>query len=203
MFTSPPPPHAFPASYPPTCAYDPFPCTSGPLSFERPEWRRLPCSRLLLPVSISINDLVWKFSQLNVRGETRIKGSARLESHAATAAITVIPSRAPHPSLIVHKRPNYPCVVLTHSSTRAPTLRLHAFEGFGPTSKPITLIPLSAPSHEPSPMRKTAPLPQRLAARKQDTERDSTPSEYSSSRVFSAGSKSRSCSLSSVSSSTS
>ncbi|KAF8560024.1 hypothetical protein OG21DRAFT_1492442 [Imleria badia] len=206
-FVTPPPPHAFPSSYPPPCAYDPFPCKSGPTSFEKPEWRRVSCSNPPISVFIDIDDLVEKFYQLNVRDDTRIKGSPRPQSNAATAAITVIPSRAPHPSRIVH--PNYVHAVLHHPPTRVSTSRLHAFQGPTPTPKPVTLMPVLAPSHQSEPFTKwkTAPLPQRFPGRIQHTKRDTTPSECSStsssSRMFSAGSKSRSCSLSSVNASSS
>ena len=39
-------------------------------------------------------------SQLSVPDETRSERSSKLQSRVATVAITVIPSRAPHPSLM-------------------------------------------------------------------------------------------------------
>lgn len=164
------------------------------------------CSKPPPFVSISIDDLVERFSQLNVRSDARIKGSPSARSHAATAAITVKPSRAPHPSLIVHKHPILAHVASHHPSGGTSTSQLHAFQSPSPTPTPITLVPLSVPSHrsKSSAKRKTAPLPQRFPGRMQNTKRDTTPSEcssaFSSSYIFSAGSESRNCSLSSVSS---
>ena len=206
VFISPPPPHTFPSSYPPTCIYDPFPCKSGPVSFGKPEWRRAPCSKSPPSVSLSIDGLVEKFSQLNVRNDARIKGSPRPRSYAATAAITVIPSRAPHPSLIVHKHPKFAHVIVHYPSVHASAQCLQSPKS---TSKPITSISTLCPSYrsEPPAKRKTAPLPQRLPFRMQNDKRDSTPSECSStsssSRVFSPNPGSRSCSFSSISSSSS
>ena len=149
VFTSPAPPHAFPSSYPPTCAYDPFPCTSGQISFRKLEWRRVPCSKPPLPGSICIDDLTEKFSRLNVRGNSHTKGSLGLQSHAATVAITVVPPRAPHPALVV-----YGCPKSAHVRSASPP-RSHThfaftrcFQDLVPTSKAVTLIPISTISRE-------------------------------------------------------
>lgn len=205
MFASSAPPHAFPSSYPPTCHYDPFPCKSGPVYFGKPEWRRIPHGKPLLPPSTSIDDLVERFSHLNVRDGTQSRGSPKLQSHAATVAITVIPSRAPHPSLIVRKYIQPANIVLLHPSVRAPVSRSKGFQSPSPTSKPVTLIPLSVPpnKNEFPGKRKTAPLPQRFPCRRRNICRDTTLPESSSMsssspRLFSTDSESH-CSLSSAS----
>ena len=206
MFASSAPPHAFPSSYPPSCHYDPFPCKSGSVYLGKPEWRRIPHGQPLLPPSTSIDDLVERFSHLNVRDGTQPRGSPELQSHAATVAITVIPSRAPHPSLIVRKHIQPANIVLLHPSVRAPVSCSKGFQSPSPTSQPVTLIPLSVPPNksELSRRRKTAPLPQHFPGRRRNICRDTTPSESSSTsssspRLFSTDSESRSCSLSSVS----
>lgn len=205
-FTSSSPSHAFPSSYPPTCHYDPFPCKSGSVHFNKPEWRRVSCGKPPLSHPTSIDDLIEAFSQLNVRDETRSRGSPNLQSHAATVAITVIPSRAPHPSLILRKHVQLTNIVQLHPSVRAPVSRSKGFQSPSPTSKPVTLIPLSVPPNkcELPGKRKTAPLPQRFTGRRRNICRDTTPSESSSTsssspRLFSTDSESRSCSLSSIS----
>ena len=206
-FASSSPPYAFPSSYPPTCHHDPFPCKSGSAHFNRPEWRRASCRRLPLPPSTSIDELVEKFSQLNVRGETRSKGSPKLQSHAATVAITVIPSCAPHPSLIVREHHHQPAnIVQRHPLVRAPASSSRVFQNPNPALKSITLVPLSISPHksELPGKRKTVSLPQRFPGRMQNS-RDTTPSESSSAsscspRLFSADSESHSYSFSSVSS---
>ncbi|KAH0838013.1 hypothetical protein J3R83DRAFT_6253 [Lanmaoa asiatica] len=154
-FTSSSPPHAFPSSYPPTCHYDPFPCKGGSVPFSKPEWERTPYGKSPLPLSTNIDDLVERFSHLNVRDETRFKGSPKLQSHAATAAITVIPSRAPHPSLLVSKYLQPTNIVQLHLSVRAPVSRLKVFQSPSPTSKPVTLVPNK---NEVLRKRKTAPM---------------------------------------------
>ncbi|KAF8445584.1 hypothetical protein L210DRAFT_3527993 [Boletus edulis BED1] len=201
------PPHAFPSSYPPTCHYDPFPCKNGSVRFSEPEWRRVPDGNQPSSLSISINDLVEKFSYLNVRDGTRPKGSPKLQSNAATVAITVIPSRAPHPSLIVRKYSQPTNMVQLRPSVRAPVSYSNAFQSLSPTSKPVTLVPLSAPPNKSKHLekRKIASLPQRFPGRIRNTSRDNTPSESSSTSspspcLFSADSESRSCSFSSTSS---
>ena len=205
-FASSSPPHAFPSSYPPTCHYDPFPCKSGSVHFNRPKWRRASCRSLPLPLSTSIDELVEKFSQLNVRDETRSKGSPKLQAHAATVAITVIPSRAPHPSLIVRRYHQPANIVQRHPLVRAPASTSRVFQSPNPVLKPITLVPLSiSPCTSELPgKRKTVPLPQRFPGRIRNN-RDPTPSESSSTsscspRLFSPDSESRSYSFSSVSS---
>ena len=200
-FTSSSPPHAFPTSYPPTCHYEPFPCKSGPVCFSEPEWRRVPDRKHPLSVSTSIDDLVGMFSRLNVRDGTRPKGSPKLRSHAATVAITVIPSRAPHPSLIIRKYSQPANIVQLRPSVSTPVSCPKAFQSPSPTSKPITLVPLSAPPKLPE-KRKTAPLPRRrLPGRMQSVCRDTTPSESSSTSFPSPrlDSESRSPSFSSIS----
>ena len=205
VFTSSSPPHAFPSSYPPTCHYDPFPCKSGLVHFSKPEWRRTLCPKLPLPLSTSIDELVERFSQLNVRDETRSRRSPKLQSHAATAAITVILSRAPHPSLIVRKdyRPTH--TVRRCPIVRAPVSSSRIFQSASPSSKPVTLVPSPIPldTIEFPRKRKTAPLPRRFPGRMRNTCRDTTPSEsWSTSstppRLFSPDSRSRSCSSSSI-----
>ncbi|KAF9245779.1 hypothetical protein BU15DRAFT_70849 [Melanogaster broomeanus] len=210
VLSPPAPPHAFPSPYPPTCSYEPFLSKGGATSFGEPKWRRAPATRGTRPpsTSVTIDELVERFSQLNVRGE-RPKGSHDPRPHAATVAITVIPSRAPHPSLIPFKNPPKPAVVVM-PSVRAPTSRLRAFKSPSPTSKATTLVPLALPaiSTKPTRERKTAPLPRRFPNRMQETRRDTTPamSESSttsptcSSRVLSSDSDTRSCSFSSISS---
>ncbi|KAN0100308.1 hypothetical protein V8E55_000292 [Tylopilus felleus] len=201
------PPHAFPSSYPPTCYYDPFPCKSGPVCFSKPEWRRVLDRKHPLSLSTSIDDLVERFSYLNVRDGTRSKGSTKLQSHAATVAITVIPSRAPHPSLITRGYSQPANIVQLPPSVSAPVSCPKAFQSPSPTSKPITLVPLSAsPKKSQLPeKRKTAPLPPRLPGRTQNVCRDTTPSESSSTsssspRLCSTDSESPSSSFSSISS---
>ena len=204
-FASPSPPHAFPSSYPPTCHYDPFPCKSGLLHFSRPEWRRTSRGKLPLPLPTSIDELVERFSQLNVRDETRFKGSPKLQLHAATAAITVIPSCAPHPSLIVRKYHQPTNVVQRHPLVRAPVSSSKVFQSPSPALKPVTLVPISSAYKSELPgKRKTASLPRRFPGRMRNS-RDTTPSESSSTssyspRLSSPDSESRSCSFSSVSS---
>lgn len=205
-FASSSPPHAFPSSYPPTCHYDPFPCKSGPACFSKPEWRRIPDAKLPVLFSTTIDDLVERFIRLNVRDGTRSKGSPEVQSHAATAAITVIPSLAPHPSLIVRKSPQPTKVVQSRALVRAPVSCPKAFQSPSPTSKPVTLVhPSVSSKNELLGKRKTAPLPRRFPGRMLGTRRDTTPSESSSSsssspRLFSMESESRSCSLPSFSS---
>ncbi|KAF8560027.1 hypothetical protein OG21DRAFT_1492445 [Imleria badia] len=206
-FVSSSPPHAFPSSYPPTCHDDPFPCKSGPVCFSKPEWRRAPDGKPRLPLSTSIDDLVERFSHLSVRDGTHAKGSPKLQSHAATVAITVIPSRAPHPSLIVRKYSQSRSIVQLRPSVRAPVSCSKAFQSLTPASKSVTLVPLSIPPNKSKlpGKRKTAPLPQRFPGRMRNTRRDTTPSESSSTsssspRLFSTDSESRSSSSSSVSS---
>ena len=203
-FASSSPPHAFPSVYPPTCHYDPFPCKSGPFHFSRPEWRGAPCGKLPLPLSTSVDELVERFSQLNVRDETRSKGSPKLQFHAATAAITVVPSRAPHPSLVVSKYYQPTNIVQRHPLVRAPVSTSKVFQSRSPALKPVTLVPSSAYKNELPGKRKTASLPRRFPGRVRNN-RDTTPSESSSTssyspRLFSPDSESRSCSFSSVSS---
>ncbi|KAI9570247.1 hypothetical protein HD554DRAFT_2170419 [Boletus coccyginus] len=120
-FVSSSPSHAFPSSYPPTCDYDPFPCKTGPVCFSKPEWRRVPDGKLPLSLSTNIDDLVERFSHLNVRDEARPRGSPKLRSHAATAAFTVIPSCAPHPSLMVRKYSQPFHLKARHTGALSPT----------------------------------------------------------------------------------
>ena len=199
MFASSSPPHAFPSSYPPICRYDPFPCKSGPVCFNKPEWGRVPDGKPPLPLSTSIDDLVERLSQLNVRGETHSKGSSKLQSHAATVAITVIPSPAPHPSLIVRKYTQSTSIVQLRPPVRAPISRSKAFQSPSPTSTPVTLVPcLTSPNKSELPgKRRTAPLPRHFPGRMRNIRRDTTPSESSSTsssspRLFSTDSESHS-----------
>ena len=164
------------------------------------------CGNPLPSHSIRIDDLVEAFSQLNVRDETRSKGSPKLQSYAATAAITVIPPRAPHPSLIVREYIQPTNIIQLHPSVRAPVSRSRGFQSPSPTSKPVTLIPLSVPPNksELPRKRKTAPLPQHFPGRRRNICRDITPLESSSTpssspRLSPTDSESRSCSLPSVS----
>ena len=203
-FASSPPPHAYPSTYPPTCHYDPFPCKSGPVCFSKPEWRRVPNRKPPPPLSTSTDDLAERFSRLNVRDGTHSKGSPKLQSHAATVAITVIPSPAPHPSLIVRKYIQSTSIVQLRPPVRAPISCSKAFQSPSPTSTPVTLVPfLTSPNKSELPgKRKTAPLPQRFPGRMRNIHRDTTPSESSSTssspRLFSTDSESQS-SLSSAS----
>ncbi|KIK76813.1 hypothetical protein PAXRUDRAFT_835225 [Paxillus rubicundulus Ve08.2h10] len=207
IFTSSAPPHAFPSPYPATCSYEPFPCKDGVTSFGDPEWRRVPVSRntCLPSASISIDELVERLSQLNVRGESRTKESHRPQC-AATFAITVIPSRAPHPYLIPCRTHYFPNSPATFPSVRASATRLRAFKSPSPPSEPITLVPFVGPLMSTTPQRKTAPLPRRFPSRPQETLRDASPTMSESSttspspRVFSPDCETRSCSFSSVSS---
>ena len=205
--TSSSPPHAFPSSYPPNCHYDPFPCISGPSNLSRPEWRRVSCGRLPPPLSTSIGELAERFSQLNVRDETRFKGSSKLHSYAATAAITVIPSGAPHPSLVVCEYCEPAYIVQRHPIVRAPVSSSEVFKSPSPASESATLVPLSiSPNKGDLPgKRKIAPLPRRFPGQMRNTFRDTTPPESSSTssastRLFSMNSESRGCSFSSISS---
>lgn len=205
-FASSPPPHAFPSPYPPTCRYDPFPCEGRSVCFGKPVWRRvLDGKRRPLPIPTSIDDLTERFSNLNVRDGTRANGSLKLRPDAATAAITVIPSRAPHPSLIVRKypQPQPTNVVQLPPLVRAPVSVSKAFQSPGPNSAPATLVHLSN-KNEPPGKRKTAPLPRRFPGQTRNTRRDTTPPESSSTsssspRLFSPATESRSCSFSSAS----
>ena len=206
-FASSSPLHTFPSSYPPTCHYDPFPCKTGPAHFSKPEWRRVPDGKLPLPLSISIDSLVERFSHLNVRDEIRSKGSPKLRSHAATAAITVIPSRAPHPSLIVRKYSQSTSIVQPRPSVRTPISCSKAFQSHSLTSKPVTLVPLSTPPNKSGlpGKRKTTPLLQRFSGRMRNTRRHTTPSESSSTsssspRLFSTDSEGHGYSFSTASS---
>ncbi|KIJ08121.1 hypothetical protein PAXINDRAFT_18716 [Paxillus involutus ATCC 200175] len=212
VFVSPAPPHAFPSLYPPSCPYEPFPCKIGATSFGESRWRRVPVSRGTCPrsTSIDIDELVERFSQLNVRGESHPKGLHDPRSHAATVAITVIPSRAPHPSLVYCKKPHRIPTVTPFLSVPASTARLRPFQSPSPTSKPTTLVPLAEPvtSANSHVKRKTAPLPRRFPSRMREIHRDATPAMSESSttspsvspRVFSWDSDTRSCSFSSASS---
>ena len=198
MFASYSPPHAFPSSYPPTCHYDPFPCKTGHVCFNKPEWRRVPDGKPPLPLLTSIDDLVERFSRLSVRDGALFKGSPKLQSHAATVAITVIPSPAPHPSLIVRKYTQPTNIVRLRPPVRALVSCSKAFQSPSPTSTPVTLIPsLTSPNKSGLPgKRKTAPLPQHFPGRMRNIHRDTTPSESSSTssspRLFSTDSESQS-----------
>ncbi|KAF8445583.1 hypothetical protein L210DRAFT_928319 [Boletus edulis BED1] len=181
FFASSSPPHTFPSPYPPSCNYDPFPCKGGPVHFSMPEWRRVPDGKRLHSISIPIDDLVEKFSHLSVRDGAYPNGSPRLLSHAATVAITVIPSRAPHPSLIVRKYTQPTNLVQLRPSVRAPDWYSKAFQSPSLTSKSVTLVPLSAPNKSKLPGKwKIASLPQRFPGRIRDNPRDAIPSESSS-----------------------
>lgn len=205
-FVSSSPLHAFPSPYPPPCHYDPFPCKSGLICFGEPKWRRVPNGERPLPHSTSIDDLIEQFSHLNVR-DACSKGSPKLQSHAATVAITIIPSRAPHPSLVVRKYPQPTNVLQLPPLVRAPVSGSKAFQSPSPNSAPVTLVPLSnPPDRDEFPRkRKIAPLPRRIPSQMRDTRRDTTPSESSSTssslpRLFSTDTESRNCSFSGASS---
>ncbi|KAL4070619.1 A mating type protein [Scleroderma citrinum] len=154
------PPHAFPCPYPPSCSYNPFPINRSSFVFDRSQWIRLP---LTSPASrttpTDIDSLVELFSQLNVRDDSpsQLK-RGRCDTFAATLAITVRPSCAPHPALISRpvSTPRY--VPKKLFAIPAPPTRLDVFRTSNPQLQHTTLVPVSSAVNK---KRKLAPLPRR------------------------------------------
>ncbi|KIM70213.1 hypothetical protein SCLCIDRAFT_513205 [Scleroderma citrinum Foug A] len=171
------PPHAFPSPYPPCCSYDPFPVKKGLHVFESPNWRRRCVSVPTCSKVLDLDQLIESFSQLCVRDakpyDTALCTAA---TAAATCAITVVPSSAPHPALI---RSMADAFSLRPSSVPLPSIpastsRSCAFRTFSPKA-----LALSGPSLQVLPWksetRKLAPLP-RYAPRSPPSSRHSSPS---------------------------
>lgn len=192
------PPHAFPGPYPPTCSYDPFLVKSDRCYFVT-EWPRRPSSLINQRTPASIDDLVGLFSLLHVRddgGKVVQNGTSRPDLCAATSAITVRPSVAPHPAqlpnTVISKPPVVPWPIV-----RAPPSQTRAFGKFGHTSPVGFILPISSDQHE----RKIIPLPKRLPRCSRFDEYrgfpvtpsgslSSSPYSYSPSRSSSCGSSS-------------
>lgn len=157
------PPHAFPSLYPPCCSYDPFPVKKGLHVFESPDWHRRCISVPICSKAPDLDELIERFSQLCVR-DARPYDTApcTAATAAATCAITVVPSSAPHPALIrsmadaFSLRPS----LVPLPSVPASTLRLCAFRTF---SSPKAFLAPNGPALQVLPgkseTRKFAPLP--------------------------------------------
>ena len=145
---------------------------------------------------MDVDELTVHFSRLNVWDDSlsrsrRKGGKVTYDSSAATSAITVKPSPAPHPACIR----SAPAVVsapprITFRPIPTSISSTHVFRPPSPDSPMTTLIPTLA--HR----RKIAPLPKRIPSRSPFTfDREisgtsiSTPSFTSSSRSSSLGSE--------------
>jgi hypothetical protein len=187
------PRHAFPTIYPPSCEYDPFPSVR---TFVTPEWprRQVPSSERSRQSVMDIDELTEQFSQLNVWDDSlsrsrRKAGKVTCDGSAATSAITIKPSPAPHPACIRTAVVSAPARI-TFQPIPATASYLHVFRSPSPVSPMTTLIPTL--THR----RKIAPLPKRIPSRLPFTlDREisgsliSSPSLTSSSRSLSLGSE--------------
>lgn len=156
------PPHAFPAIYPPNCECDPFPSVR---TFVTPEWPRrpVPSSKRSRQSVMDVDELTEQFSRLNVWDDSfsrsrRKAGKETCDGSAATSAITVKPSPAPHPACIRTTVVSAPARI-TFQPIPATALSLHVFRSPSPDSPMTTLIPTLAHG------RKIAPLPKRIPSR--------------------------------------
>ncbi|KAG9314044.1 hypothetical protein JVU11DRAFT_4823 [Chiua virens] len=185
------PRHAFPTTYPPNSNYDPFP--SIPI-FSVPKWPRRPVtSQHPRQSNIDVDELTEKFSRLNVWDDyldrsRRKAGKVTCDSSAATCAITVRPSPAPHPACIrTTAIPPTPHRIICRPIP-APASALHAFRSPSPGSPMATLVPPHVRR------RKICPIPKRIHPEPRfilDQEylghSNSSPSPTSSTRSSSVG----------------
>lgn len=162
----PAPPHAFPAPYPPSCSYDPFPTNSG--SFSSHYWLRSP-STTTRTTAVDVDALVDQFSRLNVKDSrgaaTQNSGSRELSS--VTLAFTTRPLPAPLPSFVSSEsRPplkRYPPL----PTIPAPRSRYYVFDSPRPEARPLALLSLTTSrvakaNSKFKSIRNIAPLPRRI-----------------------------------------
>nr|BDD37068.1 homeodomain [Rhizopogon roseolus] len=194
------PPHAFPLPYPPSCSYDPFPSRNGTTNFGSPKWLRLPINTVARRSSLDIDALMDRFSRMNILDDSSSRLRGKDNSFAAVAAITVIPSSAPHPALIRGTFSHIAAVCGPLSFVPATASRRHVFDTPSPQSRPVTLIPIiETQTTQKTRRRKVAPLPRRVP-HGNPIHRDATPA-MSETSVASQSSPSRSSSFGSDSSS--
>ncbi|KAN0100306.1 hypothetical protein V8E55_000290 [Tylopilus felleus] len=182
------PPHAFPTAYPPICEYDPFPSVP---TFVSPEWprRSVPSSERARQSVVDIDKLTEQFSRLNVWDDTltrsrRKAGKVTCDGSAATLAITVKPSPAPHPACIRTAVVSTPPRI-TFRSIPATASSLHVFRSPSPDSPMTTLVATSC-------QRKIASLPKRIPSRPPFTLDQETSESFINSRSFASSSRSSS-----------
>jgi len=168
--------HAYPSSYPPSCSYDPFPSRNGVTNFGSPKWLRCPMTIAVRRPILDIDELVDRFSRINVLDDSGSRARGSVDSFAAVAAITVVPFPAPLPALI-RGTPTYIAPVHTPLySVPATAARRHVFDTPSPQSRPITLVPASeTPKGQKARRRKMAPLPKRIPHRNPVSHRGVTP----------------------------
>ncbi|KAG1813290.1 homeodomain protein 2 [Suillus subaureus] len=195
--------HAFPSLYPPSCTYDPFPSKNGVTNFGAPKWLRRPMTTAVRCPTLDIDGLVDRFSRINILDDSGSRSRGSVDSHAAVAAITVIPFLAPLPALIRGTPTHITPVSAPLHSVPATAARRHVFDTPSPQSRPVTLVPaFETPTGQKARRRKTAPLPKRVPRGDSISHRGVTPaaSEVSVASPLSS-SPSRSSSFGSESSS--
>ena len=157
--------HAFPSPYPPVCSYEPFSLESRGQMFSVLQWERRPNHNISSrPPDTDMNDLVDSFALLSVRDIYSKRApkdcGAVQDSLAATYAITITPSLAPHPALI------------NEMKTMSPLARWSPFpvvRALQPTSQVFTksaalsirILPHTLSEDLAVSRRKVSPLPKR------------------------------------------
>nr|WDY60857.1 HD MAT HD2 protein [Rhizopogon vinicolor] len=195
--------HAFPSTYPPSCSYDPFPSRNGVTNFGAPRWLRRPKNTPVRHSLLDIDGFIDQFSRMNILDDSSSRLRGKGDSFSAVAAITVIPSPAPHPALIRGTLVNITAACGSLPSIPATASRRHVFNTPSPQSRPVTLIPTSeTPTTQKTRRRKVAPLPKRVPHGNLIALREVTPAMSEASLASpSPSSPSRSSSFSSNSSS--
>jgi len=142
-FSSSAPFHAFPATYPPCCNYDPFPVKRGGYVFPTPIWPRMPAKSRPVSPSFTLEQFIEDFTlKLSLKEPASRKPRVRrghLPSPWFASTCTIAPP-APHPALIRSSPTVPPSPPLPAYSIPTPS-RLHQYRSPSPCMQSV-LAPL-------------------------------------------------------------
>lgn len=135
-FSSHAPSHAFPATYPPCCNYDPFPVKRGGFVFPTPTWPRKPASSRPVSPPFNFEQFIKDFtSKLSLREPASRKSSVRrghLPSPWFASTCTIAPP-APHPAFIRPSLITPPSPSPSVHSIPTPPSHLHQYRSPSPS----------------------------------------------------------------------
>ncbi|KAJ7293147.1 hypothetical protein C8J57DRAFT_1161620 [Mycena rebaudengoi] len=133
-------------------------------SFPPPVWPRKASSPTITRPAVPMDELVVTFAKFHVRDGTKVFSPFPNGQNAATSAITVVPSPAPHPAFL--RASFVPSSVLASTSLNiipAPRTgsRQHVFRSPSPFSELATLVPSARRKKVAGPPRRTPKRPAR------------------------------------------